>query len=185
MAVDCQVKKNMIYNTTTFSQEINRNPYKYRQEVSDWVLRNFTEGDIAITLTYKEFDEQFSAKFSYDYIRQISDVKHYLNKVNRKFLGRAQGKNNPLRVAYAIELNEYNGLHIHMILQVPPIDRVPKKHQFTLLSTLWAEMRLTGKRAGIDIQEIDNKGRWVGYMLKGFFENNSDRNDMQYWVLDK
>lgn len=172
-------------NNQALPNEIYRNPFRFHNSAIEWALPSFANGDIAITLTYKEFDRQFSAKFSYDYVKQIDDVKHYLNKVNRRFLGRAQAKNNPLKVAYGIELNEYNGLHIHIILQAPPTDRVSKEHHFNLLSTLWAEMRLTGKKAGIKIKEVDDVEGWVKYILKGFYENTSDRNDTQYWVLNK
>ena len=49
-------------------QEKYRNPYKYRERAIQWVLPNFTEGDIALTLTYRELDAQFKVNYNPDYI---------------------------------------------------------------------------------------------------------------------
>jgi len=140
-----------------------------KQQYADWLSRYFKAGDSAITLTFPEIRKQYTKQYVPDFDLYAKHIRHYLNVVNRRYLGNEwKAGRRKLQCVYTFELNSSNGVHAHMILELPPANRLGKdidKHHFDL-GSIWAKMKYTGDLKGTNFQQVYDAYGWLQYMFK-------------------
>lgn len=142
-------------------QYISTTDKSYKQVLVDWVSPHFKLNDYAITLTYKENTSQHKSNYQPNLIKYSGDISHYLNCINRNFLGRNKSKSIKLSAACHFELTAYKNIHIHLILQKPPIERIPEERHKEVLTNTWVDMYSTGNGKGVQIVPIHDVKGWV------------------------
>ncbi len=149
------------------------NLFDLKEALVSEIRPHFKQGDYAITLTFAPFDKQYKSGYKHDLISASSAVTHYLNKVNRMLIGwRPQKPERRLKYAGVFELNELNGLHVHMILEKPSVFmnieelKVPEH-----LIKAWVGLREGGKALAQKVEIVTDVDGWLAYMHKGIRES--------------
>lgn len=142
-------------------------PQLNKSAYAAWLSPYFKNCDYALTMTFRPVRKQYSNYYRPDYNLYAKHIHHYLNKVNRAFLGNEwKAGRRKLNCAYVFELNKSNGVHAHMILETPPIHRFVKNKHAYYLRTMWSEMKYTGDIKGTDFTEVYDATGWLNYMFK-------------------
>ena len=167
---------------------------EFKQSFVNTVSPYFKSGDYALTVTYKSyhnypsyFDSTHNIQPNSDlnYLKYCLDFKHYMNCINRTFLGAAKCKSQSLNAVFGIEQSTNEGTHFHIILEAPPTDLIPKNNHVRELTDLWVGMNRTGNAKGTCITQCFDSDGWLRYIFKEITKNNTPRYDSTYWRLTK
>jgi len=147
--------------------KINFNPATLKTDYATWLTPFFTTGDCAITLTFKSHYKQYKTGYRPNYDLYAKHIRHYLNVVNRTFLGNEwKAGRRKLKCVYTFEQNSSYGVHAHMLLERPPLHRIDKNKHAYHLRSIWAEMKHTGEMDCTDFQEVYDVKGWLQYIFK-------------------
>lgn len=147
--------------------KINFNPAALKTDYVTWLTPFFNPGDCALTLTFRPDSKQYKTGYQPHYDLYAKHIHHYLNVVNRTFLGNEwKAGRRKLKCVYTFEQNASYGVHAHMLLESPPIHRIVKNKHPYYLRSIWASMRHTGEMNGTDFQEVYDVKGWLKYIFK-------------------
>lgn len=148
----------------------------------EWLKPYFRTDDYAVTLTFRENINQYKSGYQANYTVYNKHIHHYLNVLNRKFLGNSKAK---LSCAYVWEFNAYYGIHAHMILMAPPETKIPKDMHETVIRQAWERMKCSGYVGAMDVKLVDDVAGWLAYIFKDVrpMQHASTSFDVDDWIL--
>jgi hypothetical protein len=158
-------------------------PALHKPDYAAWLSPFFKNGDCALTLTFREIPQQYNKWYQPNYDLYAKHIHHYLNVVNRTFLGNEwKAGRRKLKCAYTFEQNSSYGVHAHMILETPPLQRIVKNKHPYYLRRIWADMKHTGEMKGTDFTEAHDAAGWLKYMFKDI--QKADSTTVSFNVAD-
>lgn len=155
-----------------------------RKAYVNYLLKYFKNGDLAVTLTYKEKKSQFKNFYTHDYVQAGKDLAYLLKIINCKIYGKDyKRKGMYLNNAHVFETTKYNGLHVHMILEYPNNIKYSAEELKELILSTWLGMNCSGVHAANDVQVMTMFEGWIYYCFKSIEKNNEARCDIVNWNL--
>lgn len=145
---------------------------------------HFNDGDYALTLTFKPSVVQYAFNYKPVLIYYSQSIRHYLNVVNKKFLGRDfKSRGQRLKVVNTFELNGSQGVHCHMILQNPKLARIEHANHIFELKNYWLKTRASGYAEANKIEVTYDAGGWIDYMFKDANKDKTEFIDYENWCI--
>ena len=150
----------------------------------NWAIPNFKPGDFKITLTWPSHERQYKKYYQPDIRRYSNDIRHYLHRVNRKFLGRDyQARGLMLKAVNSFEFNASQGIHCHMALEDSVLSRVPEDECINELLQCWLDMKCSGYVAANEVMRMDYPQGWIEYIFKDTKSSKTEFTDYDNWCL--
>lgn len=131
-----------------------------RKELIDWVSPNFNENDYFVTLTFRP-------NILFDEAARSLDVRHFLNRLNRKIYGKQFDRGlKRLKCFPVFEFNNSDGLHVHMLLERPADEsRLDRAFEATVIE-VWTNLNNGGIPKAQDVRDTFDIKRLLSYMSK-------------------
>ncbi len=132
---------------------------KCQIDIQEWASSNFNVNDHFITLTYRQYVNR-------NEVERSSDIKHFLNKLNRKVFGMAYVKGHiRLKTFPVFEINKSGGLHVHMVVGRPESILLSKPLE-ELAKEAWLSMKCGGSPKAQDVRNCYEVMGLIGYNCK-------------------
>lgn len=161
-------------------------PYRaLRDDYVNWLKPYFCDGDFAITLTFRAYDFHFSNNYSPNYEKYNGHIHHFLNRLNRKFLGSHGRKGDAkVNVAYTFEQNYSSGVHVHMIMENSNHFLIQPEYRISTISNIWMGMRCSGYEKANHVVLAEDAQGWLSYSFKETNSNSTDKLFLDSWNLE-
>lgn len=147
-------------NRKQFSQYI-QSP-EINAQLVQWIVEAFygqEDSLCAVTLTFKP-------TIKYDQIHRSKDVRHFLNRLNRRVYGKSFTNGARLKCIPVFESNLSDGVHVHMFLERPTCsDRLGCSFEEAIHSE-WSKLDYAGVRKAQDVRDCFCVGGWADYITK-------------------
>jgi hypothetical protein len=144
-----------------------------QQAILRWLKEDYEAFDVALTLHWAAGYWQMHPRFRLTEVDAAqaysSDVRHYLNRVDRWLYGSAHRRYGK-RVSRIVALHKSPGVgwHLHAVLRTP--EHSPQQEFIALLEAEWrAHLGHYGKRSAITDRLVDaapHEGNFIGYAIR-------------------